>query len=125
MKDIVQGLGQKEVFARLCPGLILLSSLTLWLPPPPKALLELPPKALLDLLKQYELVLLAMGLIAAYTLGLILETGSGWLAHRYLEMGYSGRPPETNAQRAYDRRLRFLRLLVGFVIHKDDTYTAL
>ena len=116
MKDIVQGLGLTEIFARLCPGLILLSSLTLWLPRPPKALLEL--------LKQYELVLLAMGLIAAYTLGLILETGSGWLAHRYLEMGYSGRPPETDAQRVYDRRLRFLRLLVGFVIRKDDTYSA-
>ena len=115
MKDLVQGLGLTEVFARLCPGLILLSSAALWFSPSEKQLGQL---------EQYEWVLLALGLIAAYTLGLILETGSGWLAHRYLEMGYSGRPPETDAQRAYDRRLRFLRLLVGFVIRKDDTYTA-
>ena len=112
MKDLVQGLGLTEVFARLCPGLILLSSAALWYLPDQK------------LLAQYELIALALGVIGAYTLGLILETGSGSLAHRYLEMAYSGGPTETRARRKYNRRLRFLGLLVGFKIRKDDTYTA-
>ena len=106
MKDLVQGLGLTEIFARLCPGLILLSSAALWLPPPSKGLL--------DQLKQYELVLLALGLIAAYTLGLILEAASGWLAQRYtrLKAGYE---PEG----LFGRWLRKLQLwpvalLVGF-----------
>ena len=112
MKDLVQGLGLTEVFARLCPGMIFLASLALW---------DSPDAALL---KKYEWGLIGLGFIVAYTLGLILETGSSWLAHRYLEMAYSGRPAETRARRKYGRRLWFHRLFVGFSIRKDDFYTA-
>ena len=112
MKDLVQGLGLTEVFARLCPGVIFLASLALWYSPDD------------NLPEQFEWVALALGFIAAYTLGLILETGSNWLAHRYLDIAYSGRPAETRARRKYDRRLRFHRLFVGFRIRKDDFYTA-
>ena len=95
-----------EIFARLCPGLILLSSAALWLPPPSKDLL--------DQLKQYELVLLALGLIAGYTLGLILEAASVWLAQRYtwLRIGYE----PTELFRRWLRKLQLwpVALLVGF-----------
>ena len=106
MKDIVQGLGLTEIFARLCPGLILLSSAVLWFSPSQKQLGQL---------KQYEWVLLALGLIAAYTLGLILEAASGWLAHRYTKFGGSGYRPLGLTQRSlYRLRFWFFSLLVGF-----------
>lgn len=114
MKDLVLGL--TEIFARLCPGLILLSSATLWLSPPSKDSLAQP--------KQYELVLLAMGLIAAYTLGLILETASGWLAHRYTKFGGSGYQPAGLTRRWLDRlRLWFFSLLVGFRFRMEVSTT--
>ena len=116
MKDLVQGLGLTEIFARLCPGLILLSSAALW-PPPPSTYL-------FDQLKQYELVLLALGLIAAYTLGLILETASGWLAHRYTKFGGSGYQPAGLTRRWLDRlRLWFFSLLVGFRFRMEASTT--
>ena len=106
MKYLVQGLGLTEIFARLCPGLILLSSAALWLPPPSKDLL--------DQLKQYEVVLLALGLIAGYTLGLILEVASVWLARRYtwLRIGYQ--PTELFWRWLRKLQLWPVALLVGF-----------
>ena len=118
MKDLVQGLGLTEVFARLCPGMIFLASFALWYLPVDE--LAKPD----GLFKQFEWALLGLGFIIAYTLGLILETGSNWLAHRYLEMAYSGKPAEGRERRKYSRRLRFFRLFVGFGIRKDDAYTA-
>ena len=111
MKDLVQGLGLTEIFARLCPGLILLSSAALWLPPPSKDLS--------DLLKPYELVLFALGLIAGYTLGLILEAASGWLAQHYWRLKFGYEPEEL-----FPRWIRKLErwpvaLLVGFNLRSE------
>ena len=120
MKDLVQGLGLTEIFARLCPGLILLSSAALWLPELPKDSID----RLLGQLKQYEWVLLALGLIAAYTLGLILETASGWLAHRYTRFGGSGYQPAGRTWRwLYRLRFWFFSLLVGFRFRMEVSTT--
>ena len=126
MKDLVQGLGLTEIFARLCPGLILLSSAALWLPRAEKLDRGAQPQYtyLFDELKQHEFVLLAMGLIAAYTLGLILETASGWLAHRYTKFGGSGYEPAGLTRRWLDRlRLWFFILLVGFRFRMEVSTT--
>ena len=115
MKDIVQGLGLTEIFARLCPGLILLSSAALWLPPLSKDSL--------DQLKQYELVLLALGLIAGYTLGLILEAASGWSAQRYTRLKVGHKPEERFRRWLYQLRLWFFSLLVGFRFRMEASTT--
>jgi hypothetical protein len=79
MKELIEKVGISELFAYLCPGLILLLSLRFWIEP--KKMDEI----FREIIKQ-DLILVILVLILSYTLGLIVASWSNRGAALYYRL---------------------------------------
>lgn len=77
MKDILEKFGLSEVFAYLCPGVILVSSSALWAAPSLDKLLG-------SKLEKYPLVVVLILIVVCYALGLIVTFWGSNGADRYV-----------------------------------------
>lgn len=81
MKDILDKFGVTEFFAYLCPGVIVISSLALWIQP------EFDRVVGSDLAEQ-QLVMAFLLLIVAYALGFVVAWWSNWGTAYYILTSY-------------------------------------